>query len=210
MTACAQALSDPMAGKDNRYSVFIGWAKVTLPLVALALLSTIFLFSRQADDAERIPMSDIDAIAGNPRISSPTFAGVADDGSVVSLSAAEIRPIADRPDSFAISSAKLSFVAVDGSHIDLSAGAGEVDGAERRAFFTDGVQLTTSTGYALETHGARADLRAGTIETEGDLSVRAPYGHLDAARLRVTTDPERHRTRLLFDGGVRLLYDPRT
>lgn len=199
-----------MAAADNRYSVFIGWAKVTLPLAALALLSTIFLFSRQADDAESIPLSDIDAIASKPRISSPTFAGLANDGSLVSLRATELRPIAGHSDSFAISGAKLSVVATDGSHIDLSAGAGEIDAAGRIVVFTDGVQLTTSTGYTLETNGARADLRAGTIETEGALAVRAPYGSIDAARLRVATDPEDHRTRLLFDGGVRLLYVPET
>jgi lipopolysaccharide export system protein LptC len=199
-----------MAGAENRYSTFIGWAKITLPLAALALLSTFFLFSRGANDGERIPLSDIAAIAREPRISSPTFAGVATDGSVVSLSAAEIRPIADRPDSFAITSARLNLVAVDGSRIDLSAGAGEIDAAGRTAVFSDRVHLTTSTGYMIETSGARADLRAGTIESDGPLTASGPFGRLDAGRVLFSADPESKATRLLFDGGVRLLYDPRS
>ena len=199
-----------MAGADNRYSIFIGWAKITLPLAALALLSTIFLFSRSADDGERIPLSDIAAIAREPRISSPTFAGVADDGSGVSLSAADIRAIAGRPDSFAITSARLSMVAVDGLRIDLRAGTGEIDGTGHSAVFSGDVLMTTSTGYTLQTPGARADLRAGTIESDGALTAIGPFGRLNAGRVLITADPEGKGMRLLFDGGVSLLYDPRT
>jgi lipopolysaccharide export system protein LptC len=199
-----------MAGADNRYSIVIGWAKIILPLAALGLLSTIFLFSRQSDDSEAIPFSEIAAIAREPRISNPSFAGLADDGSVVSLRAAEIRPVPDQPDGFSVTGVRLSVTALDGSEIQISAGSGHVDGAGRVARFTDLVRLTSSTGYAMETTGARADLRTGTVETEGPLAVQAPYGRLDAGRLVIAADPEAQGTRLHFLDGVRLLYDPGT
>lgn len=197
-----------MAWADNRHSIFIGWAKVTLPLAALALLSTIFLFARQTGDTQRIPLSEIDAIAREPRISGPTFAGVAADGSVLSLRATELRPIPGRDDSFEMSGAELDVTALDGSRIELRAEAGEIDSAGRMVVLTDRVRLTTSTGFAVETDHLRADLRAGTVESVGDLAIRAPFGSLEAGRLRLETDPEGRRLRLLFDGGVRLLYDP--
>lgn len=199
-----------MADSDNRYSIFIGWAKIILPLAALGLLSTIFLFSRQSDQGEGIPFSEIAAIANEPRISNPTFAGLADDGSVVSLRAAEIRPDPDLPDSFGITGVRLSVTAADGSEVQVSAGAGLIDGAGRIARFTDLVRLTSSTGYAMETTGARADLRSGTVETEGPLAVQAPFGRLDAGRLVIAADPDGQGTRLLFQDGVRLLYEPQT
>jgi lipopolysaccharide export system protein LptC len=199
-----------MAGPDNRYSIFIGWAKILLPLAALALLSTIFLFARQSDDADRIPLSEIAAIAREPRISNPTFAGVADDGSVVSIRADEIRPIADQPDSFGVSGVRLSLVAADGSAVELSAGTGTIDGAGRRATFTDLVRITSSTGFAVEATGVRTDLRAGTVETEGALAGQAPFGRLDAGKLVISADPDGSGTRLLFQDGVRLLYEPQS
>lgn len=197
-----------MAGPDNR-TLIVGWAKIILPLCALALLSTLFLFARRSED-DRIPLTEIAAMAREPRIGNPTFAGVADDGSVVALRAEEIRPVPDRTDSLAVSGVRLAVTAVDGSEIELRAGAGEIDALGRTAAFTDLVSLTSSAGYAIETTGARADLRSGTVETEGPLAVQTPFGRLDAGKLVITADPGGAGTQLLFQNGVRLLYVPQT
>lgn len=197
-----------MAEPDNRTRL-IGWAKILLPLGALALLSTLFLFARQSDD-DRIALTEIAAMAREPRIGNPTFAGVADDRSVVTLRADEIRPLPDRTDSLAVAGVRLAVTAVDGSEIELRAGAGEIDALGRTAAFTDLVSLSSSAGYALETTGARADLRSATIETEGPLAVQTPFGRLDAGQLVISADPDGAGTRLLFQNGVRLLYDPQT
>lgn len=199
-----------MAGPDNRYSLFIGWAKIILPLAALALLSTIFLFAGRSDDADHIPLSDIAAIAREPRMTNPTFAGVADDGSVVSLRATEIRPFPDRPDSFGVTGVQLTVIAIDGSEIEVSAGAGEIDGAGRTAVFSDLVRITSSAGFAMETTGLHADLRAGSVTTDGALAAIAPFGRIDAGKLVIAADPGGAGTQLLFQDGVRLLYEPQS
>jgi lipopolysaccharide export system protein LptC len=197
-----------MTATDNRYSVFVGWAKIILPLAALALLATLFLLPRRGAQDESLPLSQITALARAPRITAPTLAGLADDGSVVSLRAAELRPVAGQPDAFALSRAELDLTAPDGTRLDLRAGSGQIDGAGRIAVFSDGVELTTSTGFSVTAPGLRADLSSATIESEGPIAVTAPFGRLDAARLHVATNPESRSTRLLFEGGVRLLYDP--
>ncbi len=198
-----------MAAQDTR-SLLIGWAKIILPLAALALLSTIFLFARTSGDDDSIPLSEIAAIAREPRITNPTFAGVADDGTVVSLRAGEIRPLPDRPDSFSLTGASLSLVAADGTGVEISAGAGEIDGAGQTATFTNLVRVTSSTNLAAETTGLRADLRAGTVDTDGAVAAQTPFGRLDAGRLSILADPEGGGTQLLFHDGVRLLYVPQT
>jgi lipopolysaccharide export system protein LptC len=198
-----------MAAADNRYSVFVGWAKITLPLVALALLSTLFLLSRRDEPGvESLPLSRIAALAQTPGITAPTLAGLAEDGSRVSLRAAELRPVAGNPDSFSLTGAELALTAPDGTRLDLSAGSGRIDGAGRIAVFGDGVELTTSTGFSVTAPGLRADLRAATVDSGGRVTATAPFGRLEAARLHVSADPEGRSTRLLFDGGVRLLYNP--
>ncbi len=59
MTACALALAD-MATYDNTYSRVVAWLKILLPLLALAILSTLFLVARTIDPAQNIPYADVD------------------------------------------------------------------------------------------------------------------------------------------------------
>jgi len=74
---------------DNTYSRVVAWAKVLLPLLALALLSTLFLVARTVDPAQKLPFADIDvdAIAREQRIGAPKFNGVTKEGTAISLSA---------------------------------------------------------------------------------------------------------------------------
>ena len=44
----------------NTYSTVVSWAKIILPLVALGLLSTLFLFSRTPDPNRAIPFAAVD------------------------------------------------------------------------------------------------------------------------------------------------------
>ena len=41
----------------------VRWLRVLLPLLALAMLSTLFLFSRGSDGESQIPYADVDAEA---------------------------------------------------------------------------------------------------------------------------------------------------
>ena len=45
---------------DNSYSRFVALTKVILPIIALGILSTLFLFSRNIDPTQSIPYADVD------------------------------------------------------------------------------------------------------------------------------------------------------
>ena len=53
----------------------VRWLRVLLPLVALAMLSTMFLFSRGSDVESRIPYAEVDAQAAarDNRIVAPEY-----------------------------------------------------------------------------------------------------------------------------------------
>lgn len=207
MTACAPVWSRPVLPPDNLYSQFVAWSKIILPLVALALLSTMFLFARSTVETT-IPYAEIEEIAREPRISEPQFAGIAADGSVVSVAARTMRPIAGEADRFDIDTLRVEVDAVDGSRIEVTAGDGEIDGAARVVRLSGLTRLSTSSGYVMETAGMTADLNTGRIQSLGPLAVQAPYGSLTAGQLVVET-PEGDTTQLMvFTGGVRLIYQP--
>ena len=84
-----------MTGHDNFHSALVGWLKIVLPLTALGLLSTLFLVSRTIDPSDAIPFAtvDIEDRIRQPRLTLPTWAGVTDDGSAMTVTATEARPL---------------------------------------------------------------------------------------------------------------------
>jgi len=197
-----------MTAPDNLYSRFIAWSKILLPLAALALLSTMFLFARRSDTTGEIPFARIEDIARSPRIASPSFAGIAQDGAVFTVTADTIRPVAGQPDAFAIADFRADVTNLAGDSLTLTAAEGAFDGRARTITLTGLARLTTSTGYAMETTGLTAWLDLNRIESAGALAVRAPFGMLTAARMAYGPGP--NGPQMVFNGGVRLLYEPDT
>ncbi len=80
-----------MAGR--RTSRAAALAKLVLPLLALAVLSTLFLFADRSGPPP-LPYSEaeIDALAREMRLGAPRYAAVTGDGAALVVSAAEVRP----------------------------------------------------------------------------------------------------------------------
>lgn len=67
-----------MAAFDNSYSRIIFWLKIALPLLALAVLSTLFLFSPRVDIDGALPYSEVDVeqLAREQRLTQPEYTSV--------------------------------------------------------------------------------------------------------------------------------------
>lgn len=194
-----------MTGDDNLYSQFVGFLKITLPLAALVLMSTVFLFARAPTQENAIPYAEIEDLAQEPRLSGAQLSGVADDGSVIELTARTTRPNGN------IISAENLAAAIDtadGTRIDIRAGAGEIDNASRVARLTGLAHLQTSNGYEMEAAGFAADLTTGRITSDGALEVQAPFGSLTAGQLIIEVPNGATSQVMLFQNGVRLVYTP--
>jgi lipopolysaccharide export system protein LptC len=184
----------------------VAWAKVLLPLAALALLSTVFLLAREPGGPVDIPYARLEEIARDPRIDRPRLAGVAPDGTTVALSAERVTPLPARPEAFALQRPRLETVTPDGASATLLAAAGEVDGPARRLRLSGGVRIESSAGYAVDTAALSADLATGTL-TAGPVTATAPLGRIEAGGLRLSQG-EGEGARLVFNEGVRVLYQP--
>lgn len=81
----------------DRHTQIVGWLKVTLPLMALAILATLFLLADRIDPEAALPYAEVDVegLAREPRMTAPTYAGTTSDGAALTLSANEARPDAD-------------------------------------------------------------------------------------------------------------------
>ncbi len=197
-----------MSSRDNFHSQLVGWSKILLPLFALGLLSTLFLFSRNPGQQPDIPFAEIEAIARDQRISAPRFSGVTDDGAIIAISAHSAKPDLTRPDTVSIDRMAMRMDNPDGSHINVTATSGEVDGRAEIAHFLGLARLVTSTGYEMETNGLTAKLDTGVVTSNGLLEIRAPFGELTAGQVTFQVSAEDTGQQMLFTEGVRLIYRP--
>lgn len=193
-----------MATRDAFRSQLVNFLKIALPLAALALMSTVFLIARAPVTDGDIPYAEIAEIAREPRVSGAQVSGMASDGSVIEIHANKAQPDGSM---IRIEGLAADLNATDGTLVTLRSGTGTIDSATNIAQLAGLTRVETSNGYEMETAGLSADLGTGRIESDGALEVQAPYGQLTAGSLVIESDPETGQ-RMLFEGGVRLLYQP--
>ena len=200
-----------MATYDNSYSRFVAWVKIILPLIALALLSTLFLFSRPTDIELTIPYAqvEIDQIVREERISAPTYTGVTRDGSAISISAEAAMPDAADPRRMVARDLTARIETTAGALIEIDAAEGSINGREETATLHGGVRIETSTGYLIETEGLQTSLADTTLESDGAISATSPLGKLNAGSMHLTQAGETSHV-LVFNDGVKLIYRPQT
>lgn len=194
-----------MTGDENLYSQFVGFLKITLPLAALGLMSTVFLFARAPTQETAIPYAQIEELAQEPRLSGAQLSGVTDDGSVFELTARTTRP---NGATLSADHLAASLDTADGTRIDIRAGSGEIDNIEKIARLSGLAHLQTSNGYEMEAAGFAADFTTGRITSEGALEIQAPFGSLTAGQLIIETPDGAAGQVMLFQNGVRLVYTP--
>jgi lipopolysaccharide export system protein LptC len=194
----------------DAHSRVVGWLKVALPLLALAILSTLFLVAHRIDPDAALPYAEVNVedLAREPRMTAPTYAGTTEDGTALTLSADEARP-ASESGSATAAALRLALVTPDGARTELSATEAQLDEATRQVLLSGGVTLTTSTGYRLETAEVTAKLDRTGLESRSEVTATGPAGQIRADRMVLGQDNMTPGGYLLvFKGDVRLVYQP--
>lgn len=209
MTACAPAWSDPMTRTR-----IVRWLRVLLPLVALAILSTMFLFSRQPDGDASIPYAEVDAeqMAREPRIVAPEYAGVTGDGAEVTLRALDATPATDERDA-ALQQVALEWVRPDGLSAHLTAPDAGV--GQDLIALSGGVDISLSSGWTLSAPEVEAATDRSHLGASNGVVATGPFGRItsDDMELQPKVAPsdateDENPAVLSFSGSVRLLYQP--
>jgi lipopolysaccharide export system protein LptC len=193
--------------QDNLHSRIVMILKVTLPLVALAILSSLFLFSRDIDPEDAIPYADVEIAdrLAQPRMTGAGFSTVTSDGATLTLAADEATP---SEGGGRVTGLKGELSTADGFRAAISAGSGQLDSNAGTVVLDAGVRLATSTGYEVTTDRLTLSTDRSFMESGGAVLATAPIGQLQAGGLRmdVTGDGKTHL--LVFNKGVRLIYQP--
>lgn len=196
---------------DNLHSQTVAGLKIFLPLVGLAILSTLFLVSTSSTD-DVLPYADVDVVdlLREPRLTNPSFAGMTADGAALTLSAREALPAVTGTDNGGLARDLTGLLETpDGVQTRLTAGEARMDVGANAVLLSGGVRLSVSTGYDLSFAEGQVSLDQTNILAFGGVRILGPMGTLTAATLN--TGPAKdspHHYQMVFKGGVRLLYQP--
>ncbi|RKF16241.1 hypothetical protein D6850_01350 [Roseovarius spongiae] len=199
-----------MRAGDNLYSVLVAWMKIILPLVALGLLSTVFLISRKVDPGGTIPVSqvDIEQRADEQGVTNPSFAGVATGGEQITFKADRVRPDLDHEGRLMADRVRAELRLNGGTVVNITSDRGESDQFEYSARLDGDVHITTTTGYDIRTDVLTAEFDTLRAEAPGRVTGSGPAGTLEAGRMLLTSEEEDGTAHLLFTDGVKLVYSP--
>ena len=198
--------------RADRYSRLVLWLKVTLPLLALAILSTLFFVAETLDPEAAIPYADVDVeqVLQDQGMSQPTFGGVTSEGVEIQLTALEVRPDPEVRSRLNGRSLKADLKIPDRGSIMIRSPDGSVDADTGVASLTGGALLQSSTGYRVETEAITASLKEATARADSEVKATGPVGRLTAGAMELMRQHDDNASYLLvFKNGVRLIYEPK-
>lgn len=194
---------------DDTWSWIVAGARIVLPLTALSLLSLLFLVSDRTDPTQPIPYADIDLaeLAREPRLTAPQFSGVTEDGAELTFTASGARPEAVAQGASA-TDVVARLQSPGGFSADVTARLASLDPVAAEVRLSGEVRLVTSAGYTISADEIVLATDRSRIEAPGPVLAEAPFGRLDAGGMDLRTEAAGAPYLLVFNGGVKLIYQP--
>ena len=194
----------------DRYSRMIAFLKVLLPLMALALLSNLFLLSRNTEPMASIPFAEaeVNERMRDQQITGPFFSGSTEQGDQISFSAGKIG-VADGNGRVTANDISAQIDLSSGARLVFFADLGEVDIANDTSILSGKVLITTSTGYKINSERLVSAMTSLNMESPDKIIAKGPLGTFSAGSMRLTLSEKTKFTQMIFTNAVKLIYDPK-
>ena len=192
----------------DRYSQLVTLLKVLFPLMALAVLSTLFLLSRTIDPDAAIPFADteVQERLRDQQITGPFFSGTTADGDMISFSAKTlITPLGSLGENMA-EDIQTQIDLAGGAQITMTANTATYDIVNNRVELSGDVTVTTSTGYRIETAQVISEMSKLSVIAQSRITASGPFGEFVAGGMTLETPENAKDAHLVFNKGVKLVY----
>lgn len=199
-----------MQSRIDRHTKLVAWAKIILPVIALGMLSTLFLLSKSVDPVATIPFSESDLAerTQTQQISQPEVFGVTPRGDLISLRADLARQNTDDPSLLEAQDVTAQIKLTSGQRVDLSADMALHNPAEQTIVLSGEVFATTTTGYQFTAQKlvlSLTDLNAGSL---GQVAGAGPGFTVTAGQMTLEVPKGEKEAHILLKNGVKLVYTP--
>jgi lipopolysaccharide export system protein LptC len=193
----------------DSYSAFVVWVKTLLPILALGMLSTIFLFSGKVDVTQSLPYAklNIAEIVREQRITKPYFSGVSYNDTEITLSAAYASSDTQNADILNITDLSIILTSEHAKTVRITAGLGTLDATKQKVTVSKDVYLTAMPDFWLKTNSLTIDLKQGVATADTMFQSVTALGTINAGNMIVKTITNDQQ--IIFTNGVRLIYYPK-
>jgi lipopolysaccharide export system protein LptC len=199
-----------MALGGMTYSRMISWLKILLPLAALVLLSTLFLFARPSNQVATLPFAqiEIEEKLRSQGITEPYFAGQTTGGDLIALRAASATPNPEALHLVNSEDVDLEIIFEDGSMAFFNSKSAVVNTNGQTADLLGDVNISSTSGFDLRTQALTVDLLEGRVQSDVIVHGSGPFGTFQAGNMLYSGDSDAQNAQFRFDNGVKLIYMP--
>ena len=193
----------------DRYSRMVQFLKVLLPLVAILMLSTVFLLSRsiETDVSVPFPQTEINDRLADQVITQPDYRGITRKGEDVHIKAIQAAKGAEGSVPTAAEfRGRLGLL--NGGVIKLDSNSGMIRPDKKTATFVGDVVITTTDGIQVTTDLLNTSLDEIRGDTPGQVNGTGPIGDFSAGRMTFGTEKKDGPVHIVFTDGVKLVYEP--
>lgn len=197
-----------MAFGDHAYTRLVRGLKVALPLIALVLISTMFMLSRKIDPTTATALVDraFRERIEQSQLSKPQYAGNTKSGKNLTVTAKSARPDPDIEGKAYGQEVNALITLESGEVMTVTANTGIIDEAADLAVLSGDVHIVTTDGYDIRTGQLSSVLSRVEGESAGPIDGFGPPGTLSAGKMYVKTVDETGKLLLIFTQGVHLVY----
>ena len=192
------------------YSRLIACLKVVLPLIALGILSTLFLLSRDRAPIAEVPFAkaEIEERLRDQQITGSLFSGVTEDGDLINVTATKVLTSNGKIGENTAKSLSAQINTTSGARFNLLADTGRFSLSDGNTTLEGNVVITTSTGFEVLSDFLEAALSQLDIRSPGPVNATGPFGTLTAGAMQLNKPEGMENPHLIFTNGVELVYRP--
>ena len=197
-----------MIWSEAQNTRFYAWIKIILPMLALTLLSGLFLISKKFDhnqDSTAIT-TEIETRAKEQGAKNSILAGMTNRGNLITIKADSAVPNENNPNLINAEGITVEIKLTSDIDITLTAANAQVDMENLTAELSGKPHMVTSSGYQTTTEEITINVKPLSAETKGEIHGEGPIGHITAGKMTLKEDEESDGAKLLFIDGVKLVY----
>jgi lipopolysaccharide export system protein LptC len=192
------------------HSRVVSVLKIGLPLLAVALLASLFIFPREDRRTGGIVFTeaDLEAFGQGLRISEPVLTGATRDDDPFRFTARTVTPDAAPPTRAEADRLEGWIDFAGGQRLDFAAPVAEFDFEAQILEATGRVTVLSSDGYRITADRVVLDLVAGILDAVGEVDGAGPMGTIRSETMSIVPGEGRDGMRVFtFEDGVKLVYE---